>query len=283
MNQEKSNKKKFSWKSFISFTLFVVIFILAFSGVILYIAPPGRVAKWVYWTLFGLSKEEWQAQHIIFAYTFVILSFFHIFFINWKVFLSYIKKKAVKGFHKKSEMVASLILILVLVFATSLGVPPFKNVIDLGEYFTESWEKTDERAPMPHTEALTVKELSEQVVKVSPDKILLKLQAKGIRVENIKQTLKQIGKNNNLSPFEIYKIIVENEEIRKEKLNSLKPGTGFGRKSLAEVADILKKDVTGLIDKLKKEGIEAQSTDLLKNLAQKLGKKPVEVIEILKK
>jgi len=283
LNQEKSNKNKFSWKSFISFSLFVAIFILAFTGVILYIAPPGRVAKWVNWTIFGLSKEGWQEQHTIFAYTFVILSVFHIFFINWKVFLSYIKKKAVKGFHKKTEMFASLILILVLVFATSLGVPPIKNVIDLGEHFTESWEKKNEQAPMPHTEALTIKELSEQVVNLSPDTIIQKLQVKGIKVENTDQTLKVIGINNNLSPFEIYEIIVENAEIRKDKLNSLKPGTGFGRKSLAEIAEILKKDVNGLIDLLKKEGIEAQSTDLLKNIAQKLGKKPIEIIEILKK
>lgn len=282
MNQTKGTKKKFGWKSFISFSLFISIFILAFTGIILYIAPPGRVAKWVDWTLFGVSKEQWQHQHTIFAYAFLILSIFHIFFINWKVFLSYLKKKAVKGFHRKGEMLASLILILVLIFATGFGLPPFKNVMDLGEYFTESWEKSEERAPMPHTESLTVKELSEKVVNLSPEKILQRLMDKGLKVENMDQTLKEIGASNKLSPFEIYKLIVENADIKKEKLNTFQPGTGFGRKSLAEVADILKKDVTDLLKILKENGIDAQDTDLLKDVAKKLKKKPIDVVELLK-
>jgi hypothetical protein len=282
LNQKKQSKKSFGWKSFISFSLFISIFVLAFTGVILYIAPPGRVAKWVNWTLFGVSKEQWQQQHTIFAYAFFILSVFHIFFINWRVFWSYIKRKTVKGIQKRWEMLSSLILMAVLVFATASNVPPFKNVIDLGEYFTESWENKDERAPMPHTESLTVKELSEQVVQLSPEQILQRLRQKQIKAESIDQTLKEIGQNNDLSPFEIYTIIVEKAELRQDKLNSLKPGTGFGRKTLEEIAEILQQDVRELIKKLKDAGIEAQGSDRLKDVAAKLKKRPIEVVEILR-
>jgi len=57
-------------------------------------SPPGRYAHWVNWEIWGFSKESWQAIHTVFSYTFVILSVFHLFTINWKVFLSYFKKKS---------------------------------------------------------------------------------------------------------------------------------------------------------------------------------------------
>ncbi len=52
--------------------------------------------------------------------------------------------------------------------------------------------------------------------------------------------------------------------------------------SLQEVAEILKKDVSVLIAILKKAGIEADSSALLKDIAQKMAKRPIEVIEIFK-
>lgn len=85
-------------------------------------------------------------------------SIFHIFSMNWKVFLSYIKTKAAKGIHMKREFRVSLVLILLIFFGTLFSIPPFKTVMDVGEYFTESWEKKEQQAPMPHTEAMTIKE-----------------------------------------------------------------------------------------------------------------------------
>jgi len=32
------------------------------SGVILYIAPPGRVEKWIQWKVWGLTKNQWAAE-----------------------------------------------------------------------------------------------------------------------------------------------------------------------------------------------------------------------------
>jgi hypothetical protein len=275
--------KPFKWKSFISFGLFISFFIIAFTGIILYITPPGRVAKWVDWRLLGLTKEQWQAQHTIFAYTFFILSIFHIFTINWKVFLSYIKTKASKGFHMKREFRVSLVLILVIFFGTLFSVPPFKTIMDVGEYFTESWEKKEQQAPMPHTEAMSIRELSEKVVKQSPGTILEKLRAQNVEVASIDQTLKDIGKENNRSPYELYKIISENTEKRETGWDSLGPGSGIGKKTLEEVAEITGGQVSVLIDKLKAGGIDASPGDKIKDIAARTNKTPYEIIDILKK
>lgn len=42
-------------------TSFIITFafvVIAISGVILYIVPPGRVANWTNWQLLGLGKEQ---------------------------------------------------------------------------------------------------------------------------------------------------------------------------------------------------------------------------------
>ncbi len=151
-------KKKFFWKSFVSFSLgwsFLVIFL---SGIVLYIAPPGRVANWTDWTLFGFSKSGWQAMHTIFSYTFVILSIFHLFTLNWKAFWSYIVTKKAKGINKLKELLLSFTLVILVFAGTYFNLQPFKAVMDLSEWATESWEKEDEQPPIPHAEILTIRE-----------------------------------------------------------------------------------------------------------------------------
>ena len=83
----------------------------------------------------------------------------------------------------------------------------------------------------------------------SPEDILEKLRAQNIDVSNIDETLKDIGKKNNRSPYELYKMISENTEKRKTSPDSLGPGSGIGRKTLDEVAGIIGGDVNALMDK----------------------------------
>jgi hypothetical protein len=276
--------KKFNWKSFISFGLFISFFIIVATGLVLYIAPPGRVAKWVNWQFSGLSKEMWQALHTNFTYTFLILSIFHIFSMNWKVFLSYLKKKAAgTGLNRKKELVIGLILIAVVFCGTLFNIPPFKTVMDIGEYFTESWEKKEERAPMPHTEALTIKKLAAKLIKLTPEEIIEKLKRNNIRVTGAEQTLKEIGEANKVSPFDVYQIIARDGEEKKTTVDSLlKQGSGLGRKTLSEVAGVLDRDVKVLIEQLKKSGIEAHEDEKFKDIAEKAGITPYELVERLK-
>lgn len=281
---EKTERKemKFDWKSFISFGLLFSFIIITVTGIALYIAPPGRVAKWIIWDFLGLEKTEWEAVHTIFSYIFVILGIFHTFSINWKAMFSYFKKKSKDGINRKKELVASLILIIAGYFGTIYEIQPFKAVMDLGEYASESWEKKEEAAPMPHTEAMTIIELSEKVVKLKPVQIIEKLKKSNIIVKDDKQTLDEIGRANKITPFEVYNLIVKNTEIKKTSSNSLKTGSGFGRKTLSDIAIILKTDIKTLIDKLKASGIEANKDDKIRDIADIARKSPLEIIDILK-
>jgi len=275
-------EKKFFWKSFVSFSLAWSFLIILISGIVLYIAPPGRVANWTDWTLVGFSKSGWQAIHTIFSYTFVILSVFHLFTLNWKIFWHYFTSKAVTGLNKQKELLVSIILIIFVFTGTYFNIQPFKAVIDFGEWTTESWETKDEQAPVPHAETLTIKELSAKYVQMSADSILLLVNQKGLKADSVGQTILEISKLNNLTPAQLYSIIIPNSSDGSIKTENKSQFQGFGRKTMTEVAKELGKDVNTLIDVLKKNDIEANPTDKLKDVADSADKTPLEILELIK-
>ena len=118
---------KFNWKSFISFGLFFSFITIFLTGTILFLSPAGRVANWTNWQLFWLRKDQWQALHTVFSYTFAVLGIFHLFTSNWKVFLSYIKKKIEGKIHRKKEMLIASTLFLMIFAGTMLDLEIFSS------------------------------------------------------------------------------------------------------------------------------------------------------------
>ncbi len=275
-------QKKFFWKSFVSFSLVWSFIIILISGIVLYIAPPGRVSNWTNWMLFGFSKAGWQAIHTIFSLTFVCLSVFHLIVFNWKVFWFYLMTKTSKGLNKQKELLISLALIIIVFSGTYFNIQPFKAVMDFGEWTTESWETKEELAPIPHAELLTIKELSQKHVKISADSILLLIRQKGLKADSTGQTIAKISELNNLTPAQLYTIITPSskdsnmETVHKPQLQ------GLGRKTLREIATERKIEVSVLIDVLRKSNIKANPDDKLKDVAESTGKTPLEIAEIIK-
>lgn len=274
-------KQKFSWKSFVSFSLawsFLIIFI---SGIVLYIAPPGRVSNWTNWMLFGFTKAGWQAIHTIFSTMFVVLSIFHLFFLNWRVFWYYFTSKAVKGLNKRKELLVSAVLIMVVFLGTHFNTQPFKAIMDFGEWTTESWEIKEEQAPIPHAEALTIRELSAKYIKMSPDSILLLIRQKGLKVDSIGQTIQKISELNNLTPAKLYSILFPANQTTLIKPESKLQLQGLGRKTISEISKELGKEVQDVIGVLRKNNISATPENKLKEVAESAGKTPTEIIKII--
>lgn len=268
-------KTKFSWRAFISFGLTWAIIVILISGIILYIAPPGRYAHWVNWKLAGFSKEGWQAIHTIFSLAFIVLSIFHLFSVNWQAFISYIKSKSVKGFNKKKELLFSIIATLVFFFGTVFSIPPFQSVMDLGESATNSWEKTEERAPVPHAELLTLTELADQLNIKSVDEIISKLNSHKISFEDTHtQTLQEIGEANNLTPIEVYEIIIKQPANQGQ-------GMGVGRKTIEDFSEELNKSTDELMHILEQNNIEAKPTQTLRTIGENNNLPPRDVYKLL--
>ena len=257
-----NTKKKFSWRAFISLGLtysFIIIFI---TGIVLYLAPPGRIAHWVNWKFIGFLKEEWQAIHMNFSLLFVVLSIFHLFTVNWKTFWSYLKSKTSKGLNKKREFFISTFLTIAIFFAVIFSIPPFSTVVDFGEYLTNSWDNEDVNPPIPHAELLSLADLTTQLEDANIEKIESKLKANKIKYENVNQTLSEIAILNNMTPNAVYEIITKKPQGGMQ-------GMGLGKKTLEDLAKENGKEVSSFIEILKANNIEAKKDETLKNLAEK--------------
>lgn len=132
--------KSFNWRVFVSFGLFLSFFMILVSGVILYIGPSGRGPKAMGWHMIGLTKSEWQNQHIIFGFAFSLISLFHLFVVNWKAFFSYLNSKTTGGLKSPGELFIIIVLFFLFGFGTYYSVQPFSGILEFGKRISKSWE-----------------------------------------------------------------------------------------------------------------------------------------------
>ena len=257
-------KKSFSWRVFISFGLFIALLMMLVSGVILYLSPPGRVANWTDWRMIGLTKRGWQNQHIIFGFSFLILSVFHLFFINWKAFLSYLKSKTSKGLKNPGELFTIVILSSLFGIGTYFDIEPFSAVLKFGDAISNSWEQPEKQAPLPHAELMTLQQLAEQTgLGGDPEVLIKKLEKAGLQVNSQHQTLGEIATMNGKTAEEVYEYIAP-PKTAKHTIQ----GQGFGKKTLQEIADEGGVSSMSLQLALQQKGIEAKPDLPLKSIAE---------------
>lgn len=271
-------KKKFRWRSFISFGLLYFFLVLLFSGVILYITPPGRIANWTDWQLFGLTKSQWQTMHTNFSYLFAILSIFHLFTINWKTFWSYVRSRVRAGFNHKVEFILATLLTVIFFLGVIYGLPPFSSVMDIGENLKNGWEVEYKAPPVPHAEEFTIAQLSGDILGVDEDKILATLTKLGIEVESSNQNLKDLANQIELSPQEVYS---ELARLSHSRGGRIQPGGGIGRKSLQQISEENSLPLEELLLRLENAGITASGDEIIRDLADLYGMHPSEILSVL--
>jgi hypothetical protein len=247
------------------------------SGVILYIAPPGRIAHWTNWTIWGLDKEEWGAIHTIFGYVLLIIVGIHLYY-NWKIFWNFIWSKVRKALNLKWELITATVLCLFLFLGTLWNIPPFSSTMDLGEHFKQSWEEAKVEVPIAHAELLSLHEFAEKI-KVPVDQILHALKSRGYKVKNVQQILGDVAKENRTSLDKLYEVI-KSEGVKPAVPGTIE-GTGMGKKTLNAICSEKGRSIEEVLARLKQKGIEANPNDSLKDVASKLGKTPMEIFAII--
>ncbi|MCF8381466.1 MAG: DUF4405 domain-containing protein [Bacteroidales bacterium] len=280
-------KNKFSWKAFVSIGLFYSFFIIFLTGLALYIAPPGRVAHWEEWTFLGFTKENWESIHVIFSFSFVILSVFHLFFLNWRIFWFYIKKKAVSGVNKKREFYVSTLLVIIFFAATYFSLPPFGSIMTLSTNIKESWEDTNSQPPVPHAELLNLEELAEVVNSLSLDQIIKIFEENSIKFDSIQQTMQEIAELNNTSPAGLYSILkLPKVEAKGQGGGGSGTGggggTGIGRKTIETIAFETNQDTDSLLMILKENGFEASENQTLRDIAEEYDVPAMDIYDLIK-
>jgi hypothetical protein len=279
-------KKGFNLRSFTTFSLVISTIIMSWSGFILYIAPPGRIANWGTWKLMLFTKTEWQALHTIFSYLFFILFVIHLFFVNWKTFLTYFKSKIKAGLNRKWELATAIVLSGVIFAGTLRSWTPFGPVMRFGEKVKEGWGDKIETPGVLHMENYTLEKVSLILDTIPVTDLRMTLEKNEIRIKEKDSTLRQIAERNATTPAKVYNIlatqynknVINNESSTGSGQGS---GQGFGRYTLETIAKNSGKEVSALIALLKEKGIDAKPETSLRDIASQLQASPREVYEML--
>lgn len=259
-------------KKITSLLMLYSMLVMTVTGILLFIAPPGRIANWANWEIFSISKGLAADIHTAFMVLFILFAILHIIY-NIKPMTSYMKNQIKRFVFFTSENNVAILITILFIFGTGYSIAPFSTFIDFGEGIKNSWEKEYGTAPYSHAELSSLKSFTKKVgFDLEKSKEIL---VKNNIVFDIEQSLSQIGKENSVSPSFIYNILKKNFE--KEGVKVL-PLTGLGRKSIEEVAQTLQISTDDFIGKLKAIGVEASKDDKFKEVAENYDLSPMDVL-----
>lgn len=259
-------------KKITSLTMLWSIIIMTYTGIMLFIAPPGRVANWANWKLIGLGKEDYAQIHSTFMVLFILMTLLHVYY-NWKPMTSYMKNKAKEMIVFTKDMLAATIISFIFVLGTLLAVSPFSSFLEFGDGIKNSWEKEYGTAPYSHAELSSLESFCK---KLGFD---LEQSKKVLTSNNIKfelsQSLVQIGEDNSVSPQFIYNLLKKNFEKSGQKIYEL---SGLGKKSVKDVALAVDVSLEEFLKQLKSLGIQAKGDEKFKMLAEEYDLSPMDIM-----
>jgi hypothetical protein len=281
-------RKRFNWRAFFSVLTALSFIGMAFTGVILFVVPPGRIANWTGWTLLGLTKHQWIGLHDWFSIIFVVASVFHV-YLNWKLFVSYFKSKVSKAFALRIEWALALVVCGVVFFGTLGDVTPFSSLLVWNENIKHSWDSPQQRAPIPHAELLTLTELAEQVRDVKLESMLTNLKARGIEVESTDVVLGELAEDYNMTPARLYDIALGQAGYGRghggpeqgERYGQGGAGRGIGQMTLKEYCSQTGFDVNTAVKKLQDAGFKASPDMTIRGIADTVGVHPSQIRTLL--
>lgn len=259
-------------KKITSLTMLFSMIIMSYTGVMLFIAPAGRVANWSNWQILYLTKSQYGQIHSTFMVLFIIGFFIHLFY-NWKLITNYMKNSARQLVFFTKDTLAALAFTSLFLLGTLYFIAPFSTFIDFGEEVKESWEKDLGTAPYSHAELSSLKSFSKKLgFDLQEVKTILK---KNRVIYKEEQSLAQIAVSNSMSPREVYELLKKEFEKSGVKIVEL---SGLGRKTVEGVALALKLSTDELITKLKEFGIDAKKDDKFRKLAERYDMSPMDII-----
>ena len=267
-------RKIASLTALVSFVLEVI------TSVVLYIVPPGRVAYWSDWHLWGLSKSEWEAMHINLGVLFLLAISFHIYY-NWKPITAYLKSKAkqLKIFTK--EFNVALILSILFISGTYFETPPLSWIIELGENIKDSGAKKYGEPPYGHAELSSLKTFTSKMG-LDLAESTERLARAGIKFESNKQTIQEIANLNKIPAQQIYLAMKPIKQDKETTGLPDEPKPGLGRITLSDLCREYQLNLSGLLKALETKKIKASGDMKIKEIAEHNELTPIDFYEIIR-
>ncbi len=263
-------------KKITSLVMLWAMIMMTYTGIILYIAPHGRVANWTNWELFGWDKDQFAQIHTTFMALFIVTTLLHIYY-NFKPMVSYMKDTMKKFVFFTKEMIVALVITVVFTAGTLLVVPPFSTFIEFGDGIKESWAKKSDEPPYGHAEESTLIDFSQKTGYALQD-VLKVLNEHNISAKD-SQTLEAIAKQEE-KPAKYIFALIQNALGTSKSQNQI---SGLGRKTFAQVAKEINIDTEQFLKKLADMGIKADKKDKFKSTVEKQEFDAREVLNIFLK
>lgn len=199
--------KDFIWRKYISIGLALTFILISISGLVLYIAPPGSIARWVKWLMIGLDRAQWETLHTIFSFLFIVFGIVHLFNLNWKLFISYFTNGFVNHMRSRREIVAAFATIIIIFFLTIFKVPPVYSIMELGNKVSDTWAENIGRPPVAGIENLDLQELADMFFASDIKRVESLLEEAGYQIPEANISLKEIALQNRVSPMEVFRAL----------------------------------------------------------------------------
>lgn len=275
-------------------TLVWSLIILILNSLVLYVVPEGRVSYWADWRFMGLTKAQWGQQHTTVGFLFLFAGLLHIYY-NWNPIMAYMKNKARQLTVFTGPSNVGLGLTVLFVVGTYFMIPPMSTIVDISEHFKDAASQKYGEPPYGHAESSSLKMFAKRDG-LDLAKSLELLQAAGLEVSGEKQTIKDIAKNNERSPQQVYEIIKPAKASKAEAPTAGHdaaapagatgvfpdaPKAGWGKTKLSDVCTEYGLDPAEVIGKLADKGITAAPGDAIKEIGAANDIDPMGVFEAL--
>lgn len=264
------------------------------TGAVLFATPPGRVANWSNWTVWGLSKQEWSALHICFCALFTIASIVHI-VLNFRPLVNYFASRIHSARRLRYEWIGALVLCGIAAWGSLRPFTPFSSLLRLNTTLKNSWDsQAGQQPPVPHAELLTITQLATQA-NIPVDTILANLKSAGIEVgpEDIFGT---IADQAGYSPEQLFAIAAGQPETQRRGQRrgggggqaedgggGGAGGGGFGQQTLRQLCQESNLDMDTALERLRQAGIKASADQTIRQVADDNNIRPGEIRQLLQR
>jgi len=252
----------------VSLSLLLALLLQMLTGIVLFIVPQGRVAYWVDWRLWGLTKNQWGDLHVNLGILMIVVGLIHLYY-NWKPVLNYLRNKAreIRVFTLEFNVAMSCCLLVVV--ATLAGIPPMVWVQDLGASIKGDAAERLGEPPYGHAEESGLRALQRNVG-LDQGVAEAYLKAAGVEISDPNVKTLDLARSHGLSPSELFEIMQgpEGTRSREPKPISETMPRGAGRQSLAEFCSSHNRDLTDALAVLTAAGLRASGEGRLKDIAE---------------
>jgi len=262
---------------------------MAVTGLVLYIVPEGRVAYWIIWKLAGMTRTQWSDIHILSSLLFVVAGGFHIYF-NWNTLMFYLHDKVAWSIRLQKELVISSLVALWIVLSAMFYLPPLSYLLDLNAHIKSAWvTKAEYEPPFGHAELLSLKIFAKKM-DINLESAVTELRTSGINFENANETLEIIARKNGYSPMDIYMLIKKFEpappeggpkEYTPEMVEYEFAGGNLGNRTITAICEKTGLPLETAIKRLEASGISAAGNQTMKEVAESVGSKPIEILKVI--